>query len=44
MSEKTFSGTCVDLSFEGKGVVKNGKDVYFVSGMFPGEEGDIEFA
>ena len=35
-------GKCVDLSFEGKGVVKNGSDVIFVDGMFPGEEGDIE--
>lgn len=35
--------SCVDLSFEGKGVCKDGKDVYFVPGMFPGEEGDIAF-
>ena len=35
--------SCVDLSYEGKGVCKNGKDVYFVPGMFPGEEGDIVF-
>lgn len=34
----------MDLSFEGKGVVKNGKDVYFVPGVFPGEEGDFAFA
>ncbi|MBQ7250608.1 MAG: 23S rRNA (uracil(1939)-C(5))-methyltransferase RlmD [Bacilli bacterium] len=43
MIPKTFSATCVDLSYEGKGVVKNGKDVYFVSAMFPGEEGEIAF-
>lgn len=35
--------SCVDISFEGKGVCKDGKDVYFVPGMFPGEEGDIVF-
>ena len=35
--------TCVDLSYEGKGVCKKDKEVYFVPGMFPGEEGDIVF-
>ena len=35
-------GECVDLSFEGKGVVKVDKDVVFVDGMFIGEVGDIE--
>ena len=44
MSQNTFHGTCVDISFEGKGVVKNGKDVYFVPGVFPGEEGEFAFA
>ena len=44
IARETFHGVCVDLSFEGKGVVKNGRDVYFVPGIFPGEEGDIEFA
>ena len=33
---------CVDLSSEGKGVVKNGKDVIFVDGLFPNEKADIE--
>ena len=37
-------GTCVDISFEGKGVVKAEGEVYFVPGMFPGEEGDIAFS
>ena len=37
-----LKGTCVDLSFEGKGVFKSNKDVVFVDGMFPGEEGEIE--
>lgn len=36
-------GICVDLSFEGKGVFKSGGEIYFVPGMFPGEEGDISF-
>ena len=34
-----LKGTCVDLSFEGKGVFKSNKDVVFVDGMFPSEEG-----
>ena len=37
-----IKGTCVDLSSEGKGVVKNGKDIIFVDGLFPNEEADIE--
>ena len=41
--KETIHASCVDLSFEGKGVVKSGSDVYFVPGMFPGEEGDIVF-
>ena len=35
-------GKCVDISSEGKGVVKIGKDIYFVDGLFVGEEADIE--
>ena len=35
-------GTCIDISSEGKGVIKNGKDIIFCDGLFPGEEGDIE--
>ena len=35
--------SCVDLSFEGKGVCKSESETYFVPGMFPGEEGDIVF-
>ena len=38
----TLSGVCVDLSYEGKGVFKSGKEVVFVEGMFPGEEGEVE--
>jgi len=33
---------CTDISSEGKGVVKYGKDVIFVDGLFIGEEADIE--
>ena len=37
-----IKGACVDLSSEGKGVVKNNKDIIFVDGLFPNEEADIE--
>ena len=40
--QKFVKGTCVDLSSEGKGVVKNNKDIIFVDGLFPNEEADIE--
>ena len=35
-------GKCIDVSSEGKGVVKIGKYIYFVDGLFIGEEADIE--
>ena len=35
-------GKCIDISSEGKGVVKSGKYIYFVDGLFIGEEADIE--
>ena len=35
-------GKCTDVSSEGKGVVKVGKDIYFVDGLFVNEEADIE--
>lgn len=35
-------GKCVDISSEGKGVVKVGKDIVFCDGLFPSEEADIE--
>ena len=35
-------GKCIDMSSEGKGVVKDGKHIYFVDGLFIGEEADIE--
>ena len=33
---------CSDISSEGKGVVKLGREVVFVDGLFPGEEADVE--
>ena len=33
---------CIDISSEGKGVVKCFKDTIFVDGLFIGEEADIE--
>ena len=39
---KIIRGRATDLSSEGKGVVKYGKDIIFVDGLFPGEEADIE--
>ena len=33
---------CVDISSEGKGVIKNGKDIIFCDGVFPGEKADVE--
>ena len=35
-------GKCTDISSEGKGVVKIGKDIIFCDGLFPGEEAEIE--
>ena len=39
---KIIKGKCLDISSEGKGVVKFGKDIIFCDGLFPGEEADIE--
>ena len=39
---KIIHATCLDISSEGRGVVKYGKDVAFVDGLFPNEEADIE--
>ena len=39
---KIIKSTCVDISSEGKGVVKYGRDIIFVDGLFPKEEADIE--
>lgn len=35
-------GKCIDLSFEGKGVVKLSYGTVFVDGLFPDEEAEIE--
>ena len=43
ITQETFRGTCVGISSEGKGVVKCGMDTYFVTGLFPGEEGEFSF-
>ena len=42
MKFEKVRGKCVDLSFEGKGVVKLSYGVVFVDGLFPGEEAEIE--
>ena len=39
---KIVKGKCIDISSEGKGVVKYGKDIIFCDGLFIGEEADIE--
>ena len=39
---QNVTGRCVDLSFEGKGVVKLSYGTVFVDGLFPGEEAEIE--
>ena len=40
--QKIIRGRAVDLSSEGKGVVKYRNDIVFVDGLFPDEEADIE--
>ena len=44
MPSESFHGTCRDLTFEGKGVVVDGKRTVFVNGVFPGESGEFEIA
>ena len=39
---KVIHGRCVDISSEGKGVVKADKEIIFCDGLFPGEEADVE--
>lgn len=41
MINKVIKGKCLDISSEGKGVVKNGRDIIFVDGLFVGEEAEI---
>ena len=40
--QKVIHGTAIDLSSEGKGVVKYHNDIVFVDSLFPNEEADIE--
>ena len=40
--QRIIKGTAIDLSSEGKGVVKYRNDIIFVDGLFPDEEADIE--
>ena len=40
--QRFVKGTAIDLSSEGKGVVKYHNDIIFVDGLFPNEEADIE--
>lgn len=40
--QKIIKGTAIDLSSEGKGVVKYHNDIIFVDGLFPNEEAEIE--
>ena len=40
--QRFIKGTAIDLSSEGKGVVKYHNDIIFVDGLFPNEEADIE--
>ena len=42
MTKTIIKGKCVDISSEGKGVIKNGRDIIFCDGIFVGEEADIE--
>lgn len=39
---KIIRGKCIDISSEGKGVIKSGKDIIFCDGLFPNEEADVE--
>ena len=39
---RIIKGKCIDISSEGKGVVKNGRDIIFCDGLFPNEEADVE--
>ena len=39
---KIIKGKCIDISSEGKGVVKYGQDIVFCDGLFPNEGADIE--
>ena len=38
--KQIVKGKCIDLSFEGKGVVRVGNDMIFCDGLFIGEEAE----
>ena len=40
--EKKITGTCVDYTYDGKGIVKKNNKVIFVDGVIIGEEVEIE--
>ncbi|MFA5481558.1 MAG: TRAM domain-containing protein, partial [Bacilli bacterium] len=42
MKGQIVIASCVDLSFEGKGVARFDQGVVFVDGLFPGEKAEIE--
>ena len=42
MKEKIVKGKCIDLSFEGKGVLKTDDGIVFVDGLFIGEEAEAK--
>ncbi len=42
MNNKVVRGTCIDISFEGKGVLKSSEGIVFVDGLFVGEEAEVE--
>lgn len=40
--DKKLIGTCVDYTYDGKGIVKKGNKVIFVDGVIKGEEVEVE--
>ena len=42
MNKLILNCLCTDISSEGKGVIKSGKDIIFCDGVFPGEKADVE--
>ncbi len=43
MKTTIIKGKCIDYSTDGYGIIKQGKDIYFVSGLFLNEEAEVEF-
>lgn len=40
--KEIICGTCIDLSSEGKGIIKKDNKIIFVDGLFIGEEAEVE--